>query len=597
MRTNVLAAILTISAGALQAQAPRAVDGTSDKMWGETASKASGARGQWLKDSRFAMFIHWGLYSELGGEWQGRTYYGISEWIMNRAKIPVSEYEKIAGRFNPTGFNAQEWARTAKAAGMRHIMITAKHHDGFAMFGSKASPYNIVDATPFHRDVMKELEAACKAEGLRLGFYYSQSQDWHEADAVGNTWDFHGNGNFPRYLRAKAIPQIKELLSGYGPIATIWFDTPGPITPAESRELVDLVHREQPKAIVNSRIGNGLGDYDTLGDMEIPRIPRAGLWETVDTHNDSWGYAINDLNFKSAREIVERLVRVVSRGGVYMLNVGPDGKGRIPEMSVRVLGEVGKWVNAHESAIHGAGPSPLALMPWGECTTRGNTLFLHVFDWPANGRLEVPGLESKIVRARLGSAALTVKQTAQGAVLQLPVNRPAGIVPVVTLEVAGPVKASRDLFVLAEHRNRLDPALAKLTACRLAKVRWMEKFGDWHHEECAGAWEGPGSSAAWEFRTTEPGTYVLNVEYSCPQEDDYSEWQVTVDGKRITFPAVDSGERAKRAAFPGALPRFRTYRIGDFAFAKSGLHTISIGPTGAQGKGVRIASATLETLR
>ncbi len=251
---------------------------------------------------------------------------------MNRAKIPVSDYEKIAGRFNPTGFNAVEWVRTAKAAGMRHIMITSKHHDGFAMFGSKVSPFNIVDATPFHRDAMKELAAACKAEGLRLGFYYSQSQDWHENDAVGNAWDFHEKSDFPRHLQSKAIPQIKELLSGYGPIATIWFDTPGPITPAQSRELVDLVHREQPQAIVNSRIGVGLGDYDTLGDMEIPRVPRAGLWETVDPHNDSWGFATNDFNFRSAREIVERLVRVVTRGST----AAKYSRAGIPRRNIRI---------------------------------------------------------------------------------------------------------------------------------------------------------------------------------------------------------------------------------------------------------------------
>ena len=302
-------------------------------------------RGEWLKDSRFAMFIHWGLYSELGGRWNDKTYYGIAEWIMNRAQIPAAEYEQVAGRFNPTGFEAREWVKLAKDAGMRHIMITSKHHDGFAMFKSAASPYNIVDATPFRRDPLKELADACQAEGLRFGFYYSQTQDWHERDAVGNTWDWPNEGrDFQKYLQTKAIPQIEELLHGYGPLAGIWFDTPGPITPAESKMLVDLVHQHQPQCLVNSRIGNNLGDYDTLGDQEIPRLPRPGLWETPDTHNDTWAYAGYDHNWKSPREIAERLVRVVSRGGTYMLNVGPDGTGRIPEQSARILREVGQWV-------------------------------------------------------------------------------------------------------------------------------------------------------------------------------------------------------------------------------------------------------------
>ncbi|MFB3825419.1 MAG: alpha-L-fucosidase [Bryobacteraceae bacterium] len=559
------------------------------------AALAQAPRGAWLKDSRFAMFIHWGLYSELGGQWKGRTHYGISEWIMFRARIPVAEYESVAARFNPVEFNAREWVRLAKAAGMRHIMITSKHHDGFAMFGSRVSRYNIVDATPFRRDAMKELAEACKAEGLRLGFYYSQTQDWHESGAVGNDWDFRQPGDFPAYLRGKAIPQVRELLSGYGPIAAIWFDTPGPITREQSRELVDLVHREQPQAIVNSRIGNDLGDYVTLGDMEIPRLPRAGLWETVDTHNDSWGYAVNDINFKTPREIVERLVRVVSKGGVYMLNVGPDGKGRIPEASVRALGEVGQWVHKHEAAIHGSGPTPLAPLPWGECTTRGGTLYLHVFDWPADGRLVVPGLESKVARASVGGAAAHVEPMAGGVIVRLPA-RPPELAPVVELEIAGGVKARRDLFVLRGHTNRLDPSLAKLAGCKAEKIRWMEKFGDWKHEECALGWQGAQSAATWQFRTLEPGAFRLEVAYSCPLEDDYSEWQITVDGKRITVPFIDTGEREKRAAFPGSLPRFRTYRVGVINLPAAGAHTLSIGPTGDAGRGVRIASVLLAPL-
>lgn len=265
-----------------------AMDGTSADMWGGGGVKTNLVRGAWLKNSRFAMFIHWGLYSELGGEWNGKTYYGIAEWLMNRAQIPAAEYAKTAAQFNPTNFNAREWVELTQAAGMRHMMITAKHHEGFAMFNSAASPFNIVTVTPFKRDPLKELAEACRAKGERLGFYYSQTVDWHERDAVGNTWDWPEDGrDFQHYLQTKAIPQIEELLRGYGPIAGIWFDTPGPITPEESKMLVDRVHQLQPQCLVNSRIGNNLGDYDTLGDQEIPPLPRPGLWETPDTHNDT----------------------------------------------------------------------------------------------------------------------------------------------------------------------------------------------------------------------------------------------------------------------------------------------------------------------
>jgi len=576
-----------------------AMDGTSADMWGAGGVKTNLVRGAWLKESRFAMFVHWGLYSELGGKWNDKTYYGIAEWIMKRGKIPVADYEKVAARFNPVAFDAREWVRLAKAAGMRHIMITSKHHDGFAMFKSAASPYNIVDATPFRRDPMKELADACRAEGLRLGFYYSQTQDWHERDAVGNNWDFEQKGgDFQRYLKTKAIPQIEELLRGYGPIAGVWFDTPGPITPAESKMLVDLVHKLQPQCLVNSRIGNDLGDYDTLGDQEIPRLPRPGLWETPDTHNDTWAYAWYDRNWKSPREIAERLVSVASRGGTYMLNVGPDGTGRIPEQSGRILREVGQWVHAHETAIHGAGPTPFGPLAWGECTTRGNTLFLHVFQWPADGRLVVPSFKTKVKSARLdGGGKLAVKSSAEAVIITLPKNRPDMLIPVVTLKLAGPAEASREQFVLNGCRQTLETSVAKLQGCELKAVRWMEKFGDWKHNECLVGWQGVQSSAAWGFRTVEPGSFYLDVEYTCPAEDDYSEWQVTLDGQRLSFPLIDTGERPKRAAFGGALPRFRTYRVGVLDFPKAGPHQLSLGPAGPEGKGVRVSSLILSPVK
>jgi alpha-L-fucosidase len=603
---TILTAFLLLSPLTATSAADRkaAQDGTSPDMWGTNlGAKTNLVRGTWLKDSRFAMFIHWGLYSELGGQWKGKTYYGIAEWIMNRARIPVTEYELVAARFNPTNFNAREWVTLAKEAGMRHIMITSKHMDGFAMFQSAASPFNIVDATPFKRDPMKELAEACRAEGLRLGFYHSQTLDLHERDAVGNTWDWpEGGRNFPRYLKTKVVPQVEELLRGYGPIGGVWFDVPGPITRDESQMLVDLVHRLQPECLVNSRIGNGLGDYDTLGDQEIPRLPRPGLWESVDTHNDTWGYAWYDHNWKSAREIAERLVRVVSRGGTYMLNVGPDGTGRIPDQSARILREVGRWVHENEAAIHGADPTPFGPLAWGECTARGNTLFLHVLQWPANGRLIVPGLKTSAKSAHLaGAGELTVRHSAEAMTITVPRNRPDALIPVVVLELAAPPEASREPFVLNGCRQILETGMAKLQGCEVRMVRWMEKFGDWKHAECLTGWRGAGGSATWEFRTVEPGSFYLEVEYTCPAESDYSEWQLTLNGQRVSFPLIDTGERANRTAFDkkqgGPLPRFRSYRVGLFDLPKDGIHQLSIGPTGDAGNAVRIASLVLTPAR
>ena len=572
-----------------------ALDGTSADMWGAGDVKTNLVRGAWLKNSRFAMFIHWGLYSQLGGRWNGRTYYGISEWLMNRARIPVSEYEQTAAQFNPTNFNAREWVQLAKDAGMTRIMITAKHHEGFAMFKSAVSPYNIVDATPFKRDPLKELSEACRAEGMRLGFYYSQTIDWHERDAVGNTWDWPADGrDFELYFNTKAVPQIKELLQGYGPLAGIWFDTPGPITPDESKMLVDLVHKLQPQCLVNSRIGNGLGDYDTLGDQEIPPLPRPGLWETPDTLNDTWGYAWYDHDWKSPREIAELLVSVVSRGGTYLLNVGPDGTGRIPEQAARILREVGRWVHAHENAIEGADPTPFGPLAWGECTAHGDTLFLHVFDWPADGRLIVPGLKTKIKSARLeGGRKLPIKSNAEVVEITLPARRPDVLIPVVTVELAGAPEASRQHYVLNGCLNELNSGEAHPSGCTINEVDWMEKFGDWKHAECLGGWSGAASSATWEFRTVEPGTFYLDVEYTCPAEDDYAEWRVRCGDTDVTFPLIDTGERATRKAFDCALPRFRTYRVGMIDFPKAGIQRLVLNPTGLAGKGIRISALTL----
>jgi alpha-L-fucosidase len=463
------------------------------------------------------------------------------------------------------------------------------------MFHSAASPFNIVDATPFGRDPLCELADACKAEGIRLGFYYSQTADWHEPDAIGNNWDAPVAGaDFRRYLRDKVMPQIEELMTGYGSVSAVWFDTPGPITADESRLLVDLVHRLQPHCLVNSRIGNGLGDYDTLGDQEIPPLPRPGRWETIDTHNDTWGFAAHDHNWKSARELAERLVRVVSRGGTYMLNIGPDGRGRIPAASASILTEVGHWIAAHEAAIHGAEPTPFGTLPWGECTRRGQTLFLHVFHWPVNGRLELPGLRSSVRQAHLVTGGtIGVASAVTGITLTLPAAPPDSLIPVIALELEGELDASHAFFVLRACRNSLDAGAARLDGCELRTVSWMEKFGDWKHADCLGGWRDCGGSATWEFHTTGPGTFCLDIEYTCPADDDYAEWRVHCAGTDISFPLLDTGERAARKAFGGELPRFRTYRVGTLALPGPGTYQLVLGPTGSEGRKTRITALTL----
>lgn len=310
---------------------------------------------EWFKDAKYGMMIHWGLYSILGGEWKGERMTEIAEWCQQYFRIPNEEYEKLAAIFNPIYFDAEEWVLLAKAAGMKYLVFTTKHHEGFAMYHSHVSSYNIVDSTPFGRDVLAELAAACKKHGMKLGIYYSQELDWHEANGGGynegktwcggkgywtNNWDYpedHAK-NYTQCFEDKIKPQVKELLTNYGELCLIWFDTPGVITKEQSKELYDLVKQYQPNCLINSRIGNGMGDYTSAEDNEIPEDDKGDmLFETPATLNDTWGYKYFDDRWKSAEEVRRIRTHLNSRGINYLLNVGPDALGRIPAPAIRIL--------------------------------------------------------------------------------------------------------------------------------------------------------------------------------------------------------------------------------------------------------------------
>ena len=315
---------------------------------------------EWFKQAQFGMMIHWGLYSLPAGEWKGRRMEDIGEWAQEYFRIPNAEYAQLAKVFNPILFNADEWVDLAIEAGMKYMVFTSKHHDGFAMFKSEVSKYNIVDATPFGRDVTAELAEACYKKGLKFGLYYSQDLDWSHPHGGGytmgktwcggkaywtNNWDFPEDDkkDFSICFEEKIKPQVTEILTRYGDLCLIWFDVPGTINREQTDELYDLVKKYQPDCLVNSRIGNGYGDYTSAGDNEIPDDDKSAmLYETPATLNDTWGYKSFDNNWKSADRIIEIKNHLAVRGANYLLNVGPDYLGRIPAPSADILREVGK---------------------------------------------------------------------------------------------------------------------------------------------------------------------------------------------------------------------------------------------------------------
>ncbi|WP_295650909.1 alpha-L-fucosidase [uncultured Mucilaginibacter sp.] len=397
-------------------------------------------RMKWWTEARFGMFIHWGIYSVPAGIYNGKEVPGIGEWIMNKGKIPMVEYQKYAAQFNPVKFDADKFVSLAKQAGMKYIVITSKHHDGFAMFKSNASDFNIVDATPYKKDVIKEMARACNKYDIKFGLYYSQAQDWNHPGgaANGGYWDPAQNGDMDQYIDKVAVPQMKEILTKYGPISVLWFDTPTGMTPERAAKIHDVL-KLQPNIITNNRLGGGFS-----GDLETPEqyIPATGYpgrnWETCMTMNDTWGYKQNDKNFKSTKTLIQNLIDIASKGGNYLLNVGPTAEGLIPDEEVTRLQQIGKWMAVNGNAIYGTYASPFSYLNWGRATYDGKTLYLHVFKWPANGILNVP-LQNVVNKAYLlaNKTPVKVKPTADGIRLSLPATAPDSIASVIALEITG----------------------------------------------------------------------------------------------------------------------------------------------------------------
>ena len=395
----------------------------------------------WWKEAKFGMFIHWGVYSVPAGIYNGKEVNGIGEWIMNRGKIPVIEYKAYAKEFNPVKYDPEAWVQLAKEAGMKYLVITSKHHDGFALFDSKVTGWGVVDATPYGKDLLKPLAEACHKQGIRLGFYYSQAQDWNHPGgaASGGHWDVAQNGSMDEYLDKIAVPQVEEILSDYGGLDILWWDTPTDMTSERAEKFLPIISK-YPNLITNNRLGGGF-----QGDTETPEqfVPATGFpgrnWEVCMTMNDTWGYKSNDSNWKSTKTIIHTLIDIVSKGGNYLLNVGPTAEGLIPKPSIDRLKEVGQWMKTNGESVYGSTASPFHYLSWGRCTRIGNKLYLHVFDWPQDGQLSIPMLNN-IKKAYLLSApkaTLKVQKSELKNIVKLPFVAPDQYVSVVVLEVEG----------------------------------------------------------------------------------------------------------------------------------------------------------------
>src|SRR2546421_10656624 len=389
--------------------------------WWRQSMQTHEQRVQWFREARFGMFIHWGVYSELGGEWKGEPVVGYAEHVMRKCRIPIDVYRKeVAGNFNPTRFDAGAWAQLAKDAGMGYMVITSKHHDGFAMFDSDVSDFNVVKATPWHHDPMKDLKAACAQQGLRFGFYYSQAWDWGDADGTGNDWDYdcpsgdkglHGGKvwwdvspqlvpKVHNYVEHKAIPQLRELITKYQP-NILWFDTNSKMPPSLNYEVLKAAREAGPNVVINSRCVADLGDYTSTADRPAEFAPHDGDWEGIPTTNESYGWHKSDHSHKPAAHFIQIIAKAAARGGNLMLNVGPRGDGTIDPADVAILQGIGKWMKTNGESIHGTMRTPLPVQAWGESTLKGRTLYLHVFNWPSDGKLLVGGLKSNVASAHL----------------------------------------------------------------------------------------------------------------------------------------------------------------------------------------------------
>lgn len=568
------------------------------------------ARMAWFREARFGMFIHWGLYAIPAGEWNGHKSKNNAEWIQSQAKIPVSEYAKLKDKFNPIKYDPEAWVRLAKEAGMKYIVITSKHHDGFCLWDSSHTEFDIA-STPYGKDLLKPLAEACQRHGIRLCFYHS-IMDWHHPD-YGNKQPWRGNADNPapdmdkytNYMKS----QLEELLTGYGPIGIAWFDGEweSSWTHERGKDLYNHLRARHPALIINNRVDKGRqgmagmtkgdefkGDYGTP-EQEIPADGLPGAdWESCMTMNDTWGFSAHDQKWKTPTTITRNLIDIASKGGNYLLNIGPTAEGEIPAPSVQCLRELAEWMKINSESIHGtiASPFPKAF-PWGRCTRRvlpdGNTrLYLHVFEWPADKRLELAGVSNDVIRAGLlADPAKVVATTRENGKLVLTLPEPV-VNPhatVITLDLGGAaniqplaIRPGADgVLVLNAEDAKLDGNTLRL-----------ETRGK---ESNVGFWSNPAETIAFPVYFEKGGPHAVVLRWSCQADSAGSAMEVRLlDKDKQTVSSLPW-----KVAPTAGWQNYKSEPIGVLAVPAPGAYTLKLVALDKKGTGVlNFATARLQ---
>jgi len=564
--------------------------------WWTASMKTHERRIAWWRQSEFGCFIHWGVYSTFGGEWNGKPFRGYAEHMMRSQKIPRAEYvEKVVSVFNPVKFDAEEWIQLIKGAGMKYVIITAKHHDGFAMYPSAVSRYNIRDATPFKRDPMRELAAAARKHGLRFGFYYSHAFDWEHPDAPGNDWDYDNPGGdkglhggvmwydqhpellarAQKYVDEKAIPQIVELVKNYQP-DILWFDTPGKIPLSENLRIMKAVRQAAPEVVINGRLARGagrsFGDYKNTADRAAEIVPTEGDWETIPTTNESYGYHQHDTSHKPVSHFIQLMAKTAARGGNLLMNIGPKGDGTIDPKDQQILMGIGKWLAVNGQSIYGTERTPLPVQTWGESTRRGNTLYLHVFNWPGSGKLTVGGVKSDVKKAYLltdskRKSLKTIRLNESDVVIEVPRKPPDLADAVVVVEVRGPVEAN-PIRLLAS----VGPANVLRTFDGDLHGQGL-RFGDGKAARAyVFEWRNPAEWVGWKVRLNDPAEFDVLAKYTTGSTANRGMYSVTI-GDQVLKATVEPTANENQSA---------TARLGRVRL-NPGAYEISVKPVDIQG--------------